>query len=75
MPGGRREEAREIVAVMRAAGQSPEDLRVRALIIVLWRAGLRVSEALALQGIDNGEIINTVFARPAPTLPASAGLR
>jgi site-specific recombinase XerD len=33
---------------MRAAGQSPEGLRVRALIIVLWRAGLRISEALAL---------------------------
>lgn len=28
-----------------------------------------------LQGIDNDEVINTVRARPAPTLPASAGLR
>jgi hypothetical protein len=28
-----------------------------------------------LQGIDNNEIINTIYARPAPTLPASAGLR
>ncbi|MDP8907776.1 MAG: site-specific integrase, partial [Chloroflexota bacterium] len=28
-----------------------------------------------LQGIDNSEIINTVHARPAPMLPASAGLR
>lgn len=28
-----------------------------------------------LQGIDNSEIINTVFARPAPVLPASAVLR
>ena len=28
-----------------------------------------------LQGIDNSEIIETVAARPAPTLPASAGLR
>ncbi len=28
-----------------------------------------------LQGIDNSEIIETVGARPAPTLPASAGLR
>jgi site-specific recombinase XerD len=28
-----------------------------------------------LQGIDNSEIIETVRARAAPTLPASAGLR
>jgi integrase/recombinase XerD len=28
-----------------------------------------------VQGIDNSEIINTVHARPAPVLPASAGLR
>jgi integrase/recombinase XerD len=53
--------------------------------VLLWRAGLRISEAFALaesdlhvtsiylQGIDNSEIINTVYARPAPTLPASAG--
>jgi hypothetical protein len=28
-----------------------------------------------LQGIDNAEIINTVHARRAPMIPASAGLR
>lgn len=28
-----------------------------------------------LQGIDSSEIIDTVHRRPAPTLPASAGLR
>jgi hypothetical protein len=28
-----------------------------------------------LQGIDNREITNTVYARPAPMLPPSAGLR
>lgn len=33
---------------MRQAGERPAGLRVRALIVVLWRAGLRVSEALAL---------------------------
>ena len=42
----------EIVAVMRAAGDSPEGLRLRGIIIVLWRAGLRVSEALALNETD-----------------------
>lgn len=38
----------EIVAVMRQAGERPAGLRIRGLIVVLWRAGLRVSEALAL---------------------------
>jgi hypothetical protein len=27
---------------MRAAGESPDGLRLRALIMLLWRAGLRV---------------------------------
>jgi hypothetical protein len=31
--------------------------------------------SIYLLGIDNSEIIATVHARPAPTLPASAGLR
>jgi hypothetical protein len=38
----------EIIAVMHAAGDDAEGLRLRGLIVVLWRAGLRVSEALAL---------------------------
>ncbi|MCA1680175.1 MAG: site-specific integrase [Actinobacteria bacterium] len=38
----------EIVAVMRAAGGAPSGLRVRGLIVVLWRAGLRIQEALDL---------------------------
>jgi integrase len=42
----------EIVAVMRQAGERPGGLRVRGLIVVLWRAGLRVSEALALSEGD-----------------------
>jgi site-specific recombinase XerD len=33
--------------VMRAAGDSAPGLRLRALIVVLWRAGLRIHEALA----------------------------
>jgi len=36
----------EIVAVMREAGTSTVGLRARALFVVLWRAGLRISEAL-----------------------------
>jgi len=42
----------EIVAVMRAAGETTHGQRLRALIIVLWRAGLRISEALALTEPD-----------------------
>jgi hypothetical protein len=42
----------EIVAVVRCAGESSFGLRTRALIVVLWRAGLRISEALALAESD-----------------------
>ncbi len=42
----------EILAVMRQAGDHAEGLRLRGLIIVLWRAGLRISEALALAETD-----------------------
>jgi site-specific recombinase XerD len=37
---------------MRAAGQTDDGTRLRALIVVLWRAGLRISEALALAESD-----------------------
>ena len=43
----------EIVAVMREAGHGPLGLRMRGLIVVLWRAGLRISEALALNGVTS----------------------
>ena len=42
----------EIVAVMRHAGEDRHGLRARALIIVLWRAALRIQEALALIETD-----------------------
>jgi site-specific recombinase XerD len=42
----------EIVAVLRAAGEGPDGTRLRALIVVLWRAGLRISEALDLAETD-----------------------
>jgi integrase len=42
----------EIVAVMRAAGDGQDGARLRALIVILWRAGLRISEALALAETD-----------------------
>jgi integrase len=42
----------EIVAVMRSATDRADGQRLRALIVLLWRAGLRVGEALALQESD-----------------------
>jgi integrase len=42
----------EIIAVMRAAGDAPEGMRLRGVIVVLWRAGLRISEALSLAETD-----------------------
>ena len=42
----------EIVAVMRQAGIDLYGHRLRGVIIVLWRAGLRISEALALTESD-----------------------
>ena len=42
----------EIVTVMRRAGDHVHGLRLRGLIVVLWRAGLRICEALALTEAD-----------------------
>jgi integrase len=42
----------EIVAVMRAARDRRHGRRLRGLIVVLWRAGLRIHEALALNESD-----------------------
>ncbi len=38
----------EIIAVMRHAGEDRHGARLRALLAVLWRGGLRVQEALSL---------------------------
>jgi integrase len=42
----------EIVAVMRRAGDGVHGRRLRGLVVVLWRAGLRICEALALAEAD-----------------------
>ena len=44
--------AEEIVAVMRYAGGQTSGLRTRALIVLLWRAGLRINEAPSLAKSD-----------------------
>jgi site-specific recombinase XerD len=53
----------EIVAVMRVAGDSAYGLRTRALIVVLWRAGLRISEALALSESDPDRSQGSILVR------------
>jgi integrase/recombinase XerD len=42
----------EIIAVLRASGENVDGLRLRGVVVVLWRAGLRVSEVLALAESD-----------------------
>jgi site-specific recombinase XerD len=42
----------EIVTVMRRAGDGVHGRRLRGLIVGLWRAGLRICEALALAEAD-----------------------
>jgi site-specific recombinase XerD len=42
----------EIITVMREAGTSRHGVRLRALIVVLWRGGLRIQEGLALSERD-----------------------
>jgi site-specific recombinase XerD len=42
----------EIVAVMRQAGARVHGARMRALIVLLWRAGLRINEALTVTEHD-----------------------
>ena len=42
----------ELVALLRACPDSACGRRLRALVIVLWRSGLRISEALALEERD-----------------------
>ena len=53
----------EIVAVMRAAGDGVSAARLRALIVVLWRAGLRVGEALALAESDLDPARGSILVR------------
>ena len=53
----------EIVAVMRVAGEKPDGLRLRALIVLLWRAGLGIGEALALAETDLDRLRGAVLVR------------
>ena len=53
----------EIILVMRQAGPGPYADRTRGLIAILWRAGLRISEALALTESDLDPKTGSVLVR------------
>jgi integrase len=53
----------EIIAVMRQAGGGADGARLRALIVVLWRAGLRIGEALDLAETDLDSSRGAVLVR------------
>ena len=53
----------EIILVMRQAGPGPYVDRTRGLIAILWRAGLRISEALALTETDLDAKTGSVLVR------------
>ncbi len=53
----------EIVAVMSTVGDRADGHRLRALIVLLWRAGLRISEALSLQESDLERTRGAVLVR------------
>jgi integrase len=53
----------EIIAVMRTAGIGAEGVRLRAFVVMLWRAGLRISEALALAETDLDPVRGAVLVR------------
>jgi hypothetical protein len=55
----------EIIAVMHDAGTDRHGARLHALIVVLWRGGLRNQEALS----------TAVNSRRAPMMPAGASLQ
>jgi site-specific recombinase XerD len=53
----------EIIAVMRTAGSGPDGARLQALIVILWRAGLRIGEALDLAETDLDAARGAVLVR------------
>jgi site-specific recombinase XerD len=53
----------EIVAVMRHASDDWHGWRIRAMIVVLWRAGLRVQEALTLAEHDLDQRRGSILVR------------
>jgi integrase len=61
----------EIVAVMREASDDRHGYRLRATIVVLWRGGLRVAEALALGERDLDPRRGSLLVRNGKSLGGS----
>ena len=53
----------EIIAVMRHAGHARYGNRLNGVIVVLWRAGLRINEARSLTEIDLEERRGSILVR------------
>src|SRR3954453_17145823 len=55
----------EIIAAMRCCQDTEHGARARALIVILWRAGLRIQEALDLTELDldrrRGSVLGNVY--------------
>lgn len=64
----------EIRALIEACGHSATGIRNRSLLVVLWRAGLRVSEALALRPSDLDAAAGTVRVPRGKTGNRTVGL-
>ena len=55
--------AEDIRALLRACNRGATGIRNRALLVVLWRAGLRIGEALALRPSDLDPVAGQVRVR------------
>ncbi len=64
----------EVRALLAACGRSATGLRNRALLVVLWRAGLRVGEALALRPSDVDPAAGTLSVPRGKTGHRTVGL-
>ncbi len=53
----------ETIAVVRQAGERRHAMRIRGLMVVLWRAGLRISEALMLTETDLDSAAGSLLVR------------
>ena len=53
----------EIIAVMRHAGHARYGNRLNGLIVVLWRAGVRINEALSLTESDLDKRRGSIFGQ------------
>ncbi len=64
----------EVRALLAACGRSATGLRTRGLLVVLWRAGLRVGEALALRPSDLDPAAGTLRVPRGKTGHRTVGL-